>query len=126
MNTRPRLSRGANDISACRSSRSWPGACYLFCVPYYTYIMASRKNGTLYIGATNNIARRAYEHKTGAIPGFTKRYNVKTLVHVEVHDAIEYAIRREKTLKKFGRAKKIRLIEQANPEWRDLYEDLNR
>ena len=88
--------------------------------------MASQKNGTLYIGVTKDIARRAYEHKTGLVPGFTKRYSVKTLVLVELHDTIENAIRREKVLKKFGRAKKIELIEQANPQWRDLYDDLNR
>ncbi len=95
-------------------------------MPYYTYIMASRKNGTLYIGVTNDIARRAHEHKTGLVPGFTKRYGVKTLVHIEIHDTIDNAIRREKVLKKFGRTKKIELIEQENPQWRDLYDDLNR
>ena len=95
-------------------------------MPFYTYIMASQKNGTLYIGVTNDIARRAHEHKTGLVPGFTKRYSVKTLVHLEAHDNIENAIRREKVLKKLGRAKKIELIEHANPQWRDLYDDLNR
>ena len=95
-------------------------------MPYYTYIMASQKNGTLYIGVTNDIARRTYEHKTDLVPGFTKRYGVKTLVHIEIHDTIDNAVRREKVLKKFDRAKKIDLIERENPQWRDLYEDLNR
>ncbi len=91
---------------------------------YYVYIMASRKNGTLYIGVTNNIARRAFEHREGLIPGFTKRYDVKLLVHVEACDDISAAIQREKNLKKWPRAWKIALIEANNPEWRDLYGEL--
>lgn len=92
---------------------------------FYTYIMASRKYGTIYVGVTNNIARRAYEHRMGSIPGFTKKYNVKRLVHIEVFDTIHDAIRREKILKHWTRAEKIRLIEDANAEWQDLYEVLN-
>ena len=91
---------------------------------YYVYIMASRKNGTLYIGVTNDIARRAYEHREGLIPGFTKRYAVNLLVHIEPFDDICYAIQREKNLKKWPREWKIALIEETNPDWRDLYDDL--
>ena len=91
---------------------------------YYVYIMASRKNRTLYIGVTNDIARRAFEHREGLIPGFTKRYDIKLLVHIESFDDIRAAIQREKNLKKWPRAWKIALIQEANPDWRDLYPDL--
>jgi len=91
---------------------------------YYVYIMASRKNGTIYIGVTNDIARRTYEHREGLISGFTKRYDVKLLVYVEPFDDIRAAIQREKNLKKWPRVWKIALIEESNPEWRDLYGDL--
>jgi putative endonuclease len=91
---------------------------------YYVYIMASRKNGTLYIGVTNDIARRAFEHREGLLSGFTKRYDVKLLVYVEAFDDIRAAIQREKNLKKWPRAWKIALIEESNPDWRDLYADL--
>ena len=87
---------------------------------YYVYIMASRKNGTLYIGVTNDVARRAYEHREG----LTKRYGVKLLVHIESFDDIRAAIQREKNLKKWPRAWKIALIEETNPHWRDIYADL--
>jgi len=88
---------------------------------YYVYIMASRKNGTLYIGVTNDIARRAYEHRESLISGFTKRYDVKLLVYVEPFDDIRAAIQREKNLEKWPRVWKIALIEESNPAWRDLY-----
>ncbi len=91
---------------------------------YYVYIMASRKNGTIYIGVTNDIARRAYEHREGLISGFTKRYDVKLLIYVEPFDDIRAAIQREKNLKKWPRVWKIALIEESNPGWRDLYGDL--
>jgi putative endonuclease len=91
---------------------------------YHVYIMASGRNGTLYIGVTGDLARRAYQHRMGEVDGFTKRYGVKMLVHVEAFDWIEEAIRREKTLKKWPRRWKLALIESENPEWRDLYEDL--
>jgi putative endonuclease len=91
---------------------------------YYVYIMASRKNGTLYIGVTNDVARRAYEHREGLLPGFTKRYAVKLLVHIKPFDDIRSAIQREKNLKKWPRAWKIALIEDTNTDWRDLYADL--
>jgi putative endonuclease len=93
---------------------------------YYVYILASRKNGTLYIGVTNNVARRVWEHRQGSGSQFSKKYGVHRLVHVEVHDEIERAIQREKTMKEWPRMWKIRTIEATNPEWNDLYEELNR
>jgi putative endonuclease len=88
---------------------------------YFVYILASEIGGTLYIGVTNNLIRRVFEHKSNAVPGFTKKYDVKRLVHFEIYDDIENAIRREKRLKKWNRAWKIRLIEENNPNWSDLY-----
>ena len=95
-------------------------------MPYYVYILASRKNGTLYVGVTNDIVRRATEHREGAIDGFTKKYRVHRLVYLEEHDRVLDAITREKTLKRWRRAWKTALIEKDNPDWRDLYEELNR
>ncbi len=92
---------------------------------YFVYIMASRRNGTLYIGVTNDLGRRAYEHRNGLIEGFTERYDVKLLVYYELFEDIEAAIRRETRLKKWKRRWKLELIEVFNPEWRDLYDDLN-
>ena len=91
---------------------------------YYVYILASKKNGTLYIGVTNDLIRRVYEHKEGIMVGFTKKYNIKLLVYFEVHNDINEAIKREKALKKWYRKWKIELIEKNNPEWKDLYEEL--
>jgi len=91
---------------------------------YYVYIMARRPNGTLYIGMTNDLVRRVYEHKEGLADGFTKRYGVKTLVYFEIHETAEQAIRREKTLKRWLRDWKIALIEKDNPYWDDLYQRL--
>ena len=88
------------------------------------YIMASRRNGTLYTGATSDLARRVWEHKNDFVDGFTKRYGVHTLVWYEVHETMESALTREKHLKEWRRAWKIELIEGDNPTWRDLYEDL--
>jgi putative endonuclease len=93
-------------------------------MPYYTYILASKPRGTLYIGVTNDIARRAYEHRQGLGDGFTKRYGVHRLVHYEPHETARNAIQREKTLKHWVRAWKVALIEENNPAWRDLYDDL--
>ncbi len=87
---------------------------------WFVYILASRPYGTLYVGVTNNLARRVWEHRTAEVPSFTKRYGVHRLVWFEVHDSIEAAIRREKRLKRYRRAWKIALIEQGNPTWRDL------
>jgi len=88
------------------------------------YILASRRNGTLYVGVTSNLARRVWEHRTDAVAGFTKRYGVHTLVFVEFHDTMNAAIVREKQVKRWKRAWKLELIERDNPMWRDLYADL--
>lgn len=90
----------------------------------WIYILTNRPNGTLYVGVTSDIARRIWEHREGVADGFTRRYNLKRLVHVEAFEAIELAIQREKTLKTWLRAWKVELITAANPEWRDLYDDL--
>jgi putative endonuclease len=87
---------------------------------YYVCILASRRNGTLYIGVTNDLARRVYEHQEGIVEGFTKRYGVHHLVYYEVHKDVRDAIWRETCIKRWRRAWKIRLIEQENPDWRDL------
>jgi putative endonuclease len=91
---------------------------------YHVYILASKRNGTLYIGMTDNLARRVYEHRNDLIEGFTKRYRVHRLVHAEETNDVESALRREKQLKKWNRKWKLELIEKVNPEWRDLYDDL--
>jgi putative endonuclease len=88
------------------------------------YVLASRRNGTLYIGVTSDLVKRAYEHKQDLIEGFTKQYGVHQLVYFEMHEDMVSAITREKQLKKWNRAWKIELIEQRNPEWRDLYAEL--
>jgi putative endonuclease len=89
---------------------------------YCVYILASKPNGTLYIGVTNNLARRVWEHRRGVVEGFTKRYKVHRLVHFECFARPLDAIQREKRLKKWNRAWKIQLIESSNPGWKDLYE----
>ncbi len=91
---------------------------------YYVYILASKRNGTLYIGVTNDLIRRVYEHKNNIIKGFTEKYEVHNLVHYEIANDINAAITREKRLKKWKRQWKIELIEKDNPDWRDLYYDL--
>jgi putative endonuclease len=93
-------------------------------MPFFVYIMASRRNGTLYVGVTNDLVRRAAEHRNGAVPGFTKRYAVHRLVYFEAHDAIESAIIREKRLKRWRREWKRGLIEQRNPGWRDPFDEI--
>jgi len=93
-------------------------------VGYYVYILASRPQGTLYIGVTNDLIRRVYEHREGLVDGFTKSHGVKTLVYFECHDSIERAIQREKTMKHWSRAWKIALIERENPQWSDLWPGL--
>jgi putative endonuclease len=87
-------------------------------------MLASKHNGILYIGVTDNLVRRVYEHKNDMVEGFTKRYGVHMLVYYEQHDNVEAAIQREKRLKFWHRKWKIRLIEESNPEWQDLYEQL--
>jgi putative endonuclease len=91
---------------------------------FYVYILASRRNGTLYIGVTSELAKRVHEHKMKLVDGFTKRYNVENLVYFEWTSDAESAIRREKQMKKWNREWKVRLIEKSNPEWRDLYDEI--
>ncbi|WP_306149690.1 MULTISPECIES: GIY-YIG nuclease family protein [unclassified Roseibium] len=93
---------------------------------FYVYLLASRKKGTFYTGVTNNLARRIHEHREKQAEGFTRRYDVTRLVYYEIFETPEDAMRREKRLKRWPRAWKIRTIEAANPNWRDLYVDLNR
>ncbi len=88
------------------------------------YMLASQRNGTLYVGVTSNLIRRIAEHKSGEISGFTKTYDVKRLVWFEQHDTMDAAILREKRIKRWKRDWKIALIEAANPLWRDLYPQL--
>ena len=91
---------------------------------FYVYILASKIGGTLYIGVTNDLIRRVAEHRLKVIESFTEKYGVVRLVYFEQFDDPENAIRREKRLKKWNRAWKLRLIEQQNPEWRDLWEEI--
>ncbi len=91
---------------------------------YYVYILASKRNGTLYIGMTNNLVRRVWEHKNNVVEGFTKKYGVHQLVWYEVADTPQAAITREKQLKKWNRAWKLKLIEARNPEWKDLCDEI--
>jgi putative endonuclease len=91
---------------------------------YFVYLLASRRNGTLYIGVTNDLVRRVWEHKQGLVEGFTKEYGVKQLVWFEQTESIESAIQREKQIKKWNRAWKLELIEKSNPAWKDLYDEI--
>jgi putative endonuclease len=88
------------------------------------YILASKRNGTLYTGVTSHVVKRVWEHKSDLVEGFTKRYGVHSLVWYEVHETMESAITREKQIKEWKRRWKLELIEKSNPEWRDLYEDI--
>jgi putative endonuclease len=90
----------------------------------YVYLLASQKEGTLYVGVTNDLIRRVAQHKQKVLPGFTKRYDVRRLVWFEVYDAPTEAITREKEIKKWRRQWKIELIEKENPDWRDLYPEI--
>lgn len=89
---------------------------------YYVYIMTNRRNGTLYVGVTNDLVRRAHDHRSGQTRGFTRRYNLFRLVFFETHDSARAAIQREKNIKHWPRAWKVALIERDNPEWRDLFD----
>ncbi|MCL4458061.1 MAG: GIY-YIG nuclease family protein [Nitrospirae bacterium] len=91
---------------------------------FYVYILASRKRGTLYIGATSNLTKRVYEHKNGLVEGFTKKYGVHRLVYYEVAENAETALSRERQMKRWNRVWKLKLIEEHNPEWTDLYDSL--
>ncbi len=88
---------------------------------YYVYMLASRRNGTLYTGVSNNVLNRTWQHKNDLVEGFTKKYGVHRLVWFETHEDINIAIAREKQIKGWNRAWKIRLIEKDNPNWSDLY-----
>jgi putative endonuclease len=90
-------------------------------LPFYVYLLASRRHGTLYLGVTNDLVRRVHEHKTRGVPGFSARYGVDRLVWFETYDDPKDAIARQKELKKWRRDWKVRLVEEQNPEWRDLY-----
>jgi putative endonuclease len=91
---------------------------------YYVYILASRRNGTLYVGVTSDLIKRVHEHKSDLADGFTKKYAVHDLVYYEMVDDVDTAIAREKQIKKWNRAWKVSKIERMNPDWRDLYPDL--
>ena len=93
---------------------------------YYVYLLASDRYGTLYIGVTSELIKRAWQHREALAEGFTKKYDIKQLVWYEVHSDVHAAITREKQIKKWNRAWKIRLIQEQNPLWRDLYEDIAR
>jgi len=88
------------------------------------YMLSSRRNGTLYTGVTSALVERVWQHKNNLVEGFTKRYNIHILVWCEQHETMESAIQREKQIKKWKRAWKLRLIEKENPEWRDLYDNI--
>ena len=91
---------------------------------YYVYILASRRDGAIYVGITSDLVKRVYEHRGKFVPGFTSQYNITRLVWFEAYDDPIAAISREKELKKWRRAWKIALIEKDNPEWQDLYEEI--
>jgi putative endonuclease len=91
----------------------------------WVYIMTNKSNGTLYIGVTSDLRRRAYEHRLGAVEGFTKRHGLTRLVHAERYEDIRLAIQRETSLKRWRRSWKLELIAASNPDWADLYETIN-
>jgi putative endonuclease len=91
---------------------------------FYVYILASRRNGTIYLGMTDDLAKRTWQHKNELIRGFTKQYGVKSLVWYEPHESRETAFTRERQIKKWNRSWKLQLIEKENPRWRDLWDDL--
>jgi putative endonuclease len=91
---------------------------------YYVYILASKRNGTLYIGVTSNLIERVWEHKNNVVDGFTKKYSVHILVYFEQTENVQSALLREKQLKKWKREWKVKLIEEKNPEWKDLYDEI--
>ena len=98
---------------------------YPWCMrTFYVYVLAKHRHGTLYIGVTNNLVRRVYEHREGLVPGFTKRHGIKQLVYFEQHATAASAIQREKTMKHWARDWKIRTIEKLNPTWTDLYAEI--
>lgn len=92
---------------------------------YYTYILFNQRNGTLYIGVTNHLVKRVYEHKQHIFKGFTDKYDIDKLAYYEIHDDINEAIKREKQLKAWKRSWKLELIESYNPDWKDLYDEIS-
>ena len=93
---------------------------------YYVYILANERNGTIYIGVTNDLIRRVYEHKSDLVEGFSKKHKTHRLVYYEIHDTSVAAITREKQLKKWKREWKLKVIEEKNPQWLDLYESVTK
>ena len=91
---------------------------------FYVYITASQRNGTLYVGMTDDLVRRVWQHREGAIPGFTKQHHVTMLVWYEAHESREAAFQRERQMKKWNRAWKLREVEAFNPTWKDLFEEI--
>ena len=94
-------------------------------MPFYVYILASKKNGTVYVGMTDDLVKRVWQHRNEIIPGFTKKYGVKDLVWFEVHESRESAFERERQIKKWNRVWKLELFEQSNPTWRDLGDEIS-
>jgi len=93
---------------------------------FYVYILATGKHGTLYIGLTSNLLKRIWEHKYKVFEGFTEKHDVSELVYFEIYDTFDEAVKREKNMKAWQRAWKIHLIEESNPHWRDIYDEINR
>ena len=91
---------------------------------FFVYILASKRNGTLYTGITSDLVKRVWQHKNNSVEGFTKKYDVKILVYYEIYNDAESAITREKRIKKWRRAWKLKLIEEKNPHWKDLYDEI--
>ena len=98
--------------------------CDTSVMSFWVYILASRPRGTLYVGMTNDLRRRVWEHREGVVEGFTKEHDVKMLVYFEQHDALETALERERRIKRWARSWKVDLIRARNPDWRDLFDDL--
>jgi len=130
LGTSPRVTRSpakSNKTVKVRHTRAcaeypWHGQART--LAYYVYILASQKNGTLYVGITNDLIRRIYEHREGQVEGFTRRHGVKSLVYFETLERAEDAIQREKTLKRWPRDWKVNQIERENPHWQDLFQSL--
>jgi putative endonuclease len=91
---------------------------------FYVYILASKRNGTVYVGMTDDLVKRVWQHRNNIIPGFTKQYGVKSLVWYEAHESRESAFTRERQIKKWNRDWKLKLVEQTNPTWRDCYDEI--
>jgi putative endonuclease len=91
---------------------------------FFVYMLASKRNGTLYVGMTDDLVKRVWQHRNDVIPGFTQRYGVKTLIWYESHESRESAFARERQMKKWNRSWKLDLIEKANPTWRDLWDEV--